>query len=263
MDETNPNALRKVALKSLVVIACLGTVISAAQAQQTTENTAKLCSQAIQAEEHRNQIPPRLLAAIASVESGRWDKVSQANVAWPWTVMAEGEGKFYPNQHTAIQAVKKLQQRGISNIDVGCMQINLGYHPEAFDSLQEAFNPGANVAYAAAFLKQLREQKRSWQRAVRFYHSSDPKRQQLYGTKIYKARIEIRAYEVKQRRLARLAAANARRDEAASRRAAKATTPGTDNASATSFKIYQPHSYREQRELENRARNWAFSARKR
>lgn len=177
--------------------------------------------------------------------------------------MAEGKGKFYPDQHTAIQAVKKLQQRGISNIDVGCMQINLGYHPDAFESLHEAFNPEANVAYAAAFLKQLRLQKRSWQRAVRFYHSSDPKRQQYYGTKVYKARVTIRAHEVKQRRLARLTAAKARRDEAVSRRAATTTAPGAEDASATSFTIYQPRSYREQRQLENRARNWAFNARKR
>lgn len=263
MDKTIPNALRGAALKLLLAVTCLATAISLAQAQQASDNTENFCRQAIQAEERRSQIPPRLLAAIASVESGRWDKVSRVNVAWPWTVMAEGKGKFYPDQHTAIQAVEKLRQRGVSNIDVGCMQINLGYHPDAFESLHEAFNPEANVAYAAAFLKQLRVQKRSWQRAVRFYHSSDPKRQQYYGTKVYKARIEIRAYEVRQRRLARLAAAKARRDEATSRRAATAATPRTEDASASSFTIYQPRSYREQRQLENRARNWAFNGGKR
>ena len=193
------------------------------------------------------------------MESGRWDKTSQANVAWPWTVTAEGKGKFHPDRGAAIQAVEKLRHRGISNIDVDCMQINLAYHPIAFKSLLEAFDPELNVAYAASFLKELHMQKRSWQRAVRFYHSSDPKRQQRYGTKVYKARVAIRAREVKQRRLARLTAAQTRRDQAASQRA----TTAADDTSATVFTIYRPRNCREQRRLENRARNWAFSIKRR
>ena len=133
------------------------------------------------------------------------------------------------------------------------------YHPNAFKSLLEAFDPELNVAYAASFLKELHMQKRSWQRAVRFYHSSDPKRQQRYGTKVYKARVAIRAREVKQRRLARLTAAQTRRDQAASQRA----TTAADDTSATVFTIYRPRNCREQRRLENRARNWAFSIKRR
>ena len=134
------------------------------------------------------QYSDRLLVAIASVESGRWNRETGVNIAWPWTVTAEGTGKFYPSRRAAIAAVETLQRRGIRNIDVGCMQINLGYHPDAFRPLNHAFYPSTNVAYAAKFLKELRIQRRSWDKAMRYYHSSDPKRQRYYGDKVYKAR---------------------------------------------------------------------------
>ncbi len=35
------------------------------------------------------------------------------------------------------------------------MQVNLGYHPEAFASLEAAFDPRRNVAYATRFLLEL------------------------------------------------------------------------------------------------------------
>ena len=56
-----------------------------------------------------------------------------------------------------MRAVRKLQRRGVRNIDVGCMQVNLRYHPKAFKSLGQAFDPRANAAYAAGFLRKLRD----------------------------------------------------------------------------------------------------------
>ncbi len=242
-------------VSATAVMACLVTPV---QARQTLENTGKLCRSAIDAEERRSRIPKQLLAAIASVESGRWDKATRANIAWPWTVTSEGKGKFYPTRHAAIRAVEALRRRGVSNIDVGCMQINLAYHPDAFETLHEAFEPAANVAYAAEFLTLLRKQKRGWQHAVRFYHSSDPKRQRYYSNKVYKARHEIRAHEVRQRRQQQLATAQQRRD-----RAAPSSKTANSGNSTKPFTIWRPRSYREQRRLENRARNWALSIKRR
>ena len=156
------------------------------------------------------QYSDRLLVAIASVESGRWNRETGVNIAWPWTVTAEGAGKFHPSRRAAIAAVSTLQRRGIRNIDVGYMQINLGYHPEAFRSLNHAFDPSTNAAYAAKFLKELRIQRRSWDKAMRYYHSSDPKRQRYYGDKVYKARHAIRLRDANERRNTRVALAKTR-----------------------------------------------------
>ena len=64
-----------------------------------------------------------------------------------------------------------LQARGVRSIDVGCMQINLMYHPAAFSSLEQAFDPFSNARYAATFLRRLFEQSASWQAAAAAYHS--------------------------------------------------------------------------------------------
>ena len=57
-----------------------------------------LCDAATRNQERVSKIPSRLLYAIASVESGRWDAETKANIAWPWTVTSLGEGKFYPTR---------------------------------------------------------------------------------------------------------------------------------------------------------------------
>ena len=74
---------------------------------------------------------------------------------WPWTVNAEGQGAFYDTKAEAVAAVRAMQARGVRSIDVGCGQINLMHHPDAFASLEQAFDPQANAAYAARFLKEL------------------------------------------------------------------------------------------------------------
>ncbi|MDD9905997.1 MAG: transglycosylase SLT domain-containing protein [Rhodospirillaceae bacterium] len=231
---------------------------SSAVASQSIEKTGQLCTQAIRTQEKRSGIPNRLLEAIASVESGRWNRETGVNIAWPWTVTAEGAGKFYPSRRAAIAAVEALQRRGIRNIDVGCMQINLGYHPDAFRSLNHAFDPSTNVAYAAKFLKELRIQRRSWDKAMRYYHSSDPKRQRYYGDKVYKARHAIRLRDAKERRNTRVALAKTRQANQPSVRNPKVN----EVVRGVPLSSWPPRSYRAQRQLENRARNWAFNKRR-
>ena len=234
----------------------LATVLFAAYPAASSANEA-LCDAATRHEEQQSRIPSRLLYAIASVESGRWDAETQANFAWPWTVTARGEGKFYPTRTDAIRAVRALISNGVTNIDVGCMQINLGYHPDAFQTLPEAFEPEKNVAYAATFLNDLRKSKRSWSRAVRFYHSSDSARQTHYGRKVYGAGQEIR---IRDRRIqvAKL------RERAEARQKQRAADAANSTETATEIRkvagsAWPPHDYRRQRQLEMNARARTFS----
>jgi hypothetical protein len=133
-----------------------------------------LCRSAVAAAERGSGIPAHLLAAISRVESGRRDPVTGAVHPWPWTVNAEGEGHFYDTKAEAIAAVRAMQARGIKSIDVGCGQINLMHHPDAFPNLELAFDPQANAAYAARFLKELFAQTGDWNRATAMYHSATP-----------------------------------------------------------------------------------------
>lgn len=137
-------------------------------------DASSVCHVAAQAAEQQAGIPSRLLDAISRVESGRRDPNGSATVAWPWTVNAAGKGYFYESKDEAIAAVRDFQARGIVSIDVGCMQINLHHHPDAFFSLDDAFDPFSNTRYGARFLSGLHSQLQGWPAATAAYHSLTP-----------------------------------------------------------------------------------------
>jgi hypothetical protein len=133
-----------------------------------------MCDSAIASAEYAGRLPPHLLGAIARVESGRPDPRTGRLDPWPWTINAQGTGAFFPTKEDAIAAVQRLQARGVRSIDVGCLQINLMFHPNAFASLDEAFEPTANARYAARFLDELRTSTKDWMQAIGDYHSQTP-----------------------------------------------------------------------------------------
>lgn len=133
----------------------------------------EVCARAGKVAEERYDIPDGLLVAIGHIESGRDGPVGAA--AWPWALNATGATSYLKNRREAISAVTELQAGGTSSIDVGCYQINLFFHPKAFSSLEQAFDPYANAFYAAEFLASLRARTGSWEGAVAAYHSAELK----------------------------------------------------------------------------------------
>jgi hypothetical protein len=141
---------------------------------RTAAPPGQLCRGAMAAAERANGIPDHLLAAISRVETGRQDPSTGVLDPWPWTVNAEGQGYFFDTKVQAVAAVRDMQAHGVQSIDVGCGQVNLMHHPNAFPSLEAAFDPQANATYAGAFLKELFEQTGDWAKAVAMYHSATP-----------------------------------------------------------------------------------------
>lgn len=244
-------------------------------ALQKTLPLKELCAAAVSRAEAAHNIPERLLTAISMVESGRWSPQRQRNVAWPWTVMAEGKGQYYPSKRAAIAAIRKLQARGVSNIDVGCMQVNLHYHPDAFPSLSAALDPVRNATYAAHFLASLKRDHGSWRKAVQHYHSATPKRRIPYQRKVYAVwkdspkRVTTRNDRIARNRLHRLsrkvdrahrAKLAAYKAKVASRKAAAAPAR-TGPKPAHFLTQWPPRSVKAQRRAQNLARSWAFGAR--
>jgi hypothetical protein len=132
------------------------------------------CEAAIAVAEQAEALPPGLLDAIGRVESGRFDPTRFATRPWPWTINADGIGRMFATKDAAINAVRGLQAQGVRSIDVGCLQVNLMQHPKAFATLDEAFDPAANVAYAARFLRELFAESLDWTQAAAAYHSRTP-----------------------------------------------------------------------------------------
>ncbi len=160
------------------LFACLGVFCSHAAFGQSPAvlrpGALASCAPAISAAERQDRLPARLLDAIALVESGRPDPATGRTAPWPWTINAKGVDHFYGTKADAVAAVAELQGLGVRSIDVGCMQINLMHHPNAFASIDEAFDPIANATYGARFLGALYRQTGSWPRATAAYHSQTP-----------------------------------------------------------------------------------------
>jgi Transglycosylase SLT domain len=155
-----------------------------------SDNPWTLCARTAAAIEIREDLPPHLLAAISKVESGRWLASERAVRAWPWTVTAGGKGQFFATMEEAIEAVRALQAKGRRNIDVGCMQVNLHHHPDAFEDVPAAFDPAQNIAYAAGLLQRLRSEARSWPKAVAYYHSRTASLNGPYRRKVFRVWLE-------------------------------------------------------------------------
>ncbi|AQS85287.1 MAG: transglycosylase SLT domain-containing protein [Acetobacter aceti] len=143
---------------------------------------ARLCTSAILMAERSTRIPDQFLVAMGRVESGR--HVNGELVPWPWTVNAQGKGYVYDNKREAMEAVRAFQAQGIRSIDVGCMQVNLQQHADAFPSLEAAFDPSTNAMFAARFLTELFGRTGSWPRAAAAYHSFTPNIGSAYQWKV-------------------------------------------------------------------------------
>ncbi len=133
-----------------------------------------MCARAAGQAERDWHLPQGLLAAIGLVESGRRAPAGTFPIIWPWTINAEGQGYYQPSKAAAVGMVRALQRRGAHVIDVGCFQVDLFYHPYAFASLEEAFDPEANARAAARILSMGRLGSTGWDGAVAAYHSAIP-----------------------------------------------------------------------------------------
>ena len=153
-------------------------------------DVSELCSLSAAHMEEKYNIKDNLLQTISSVETGNWSYEEGRFVSWPWTINVNGKGYRFKTKDEAIAKVKQLQAEGIESIDVGCMQINLKYHGEAFSSVEEAIDPLKNVKYSAKFLRSLYSRHgQNWKKAAKRYHSGDPEKGEAY-TKRLESRFE-------------------------------------------------------------------------
>jgi hypothetical protein len=184
-----PRFARKLALHGVALLGlALWPLTAAAQLMPARGfSEGHLCRAAIAEAERGANLPRGLLQAIGRVESGRRDPETGQFAPWPWTTNAEGEGKYFPTREAAIAHVRQLQARGVRIIDVGCMQVNLHHHPNAFASLEQAFDPLTNARYAARFLTELNGGRADWRQAAGHYHSQTPERAGPYREKVLAA----------------------------------------------------------------------------
>jgi hypothetical protein len=136
-------------------------VATSARAWAQVDDTVA-CDRAARDAEGEFGLPAGILAAIGSVESGRW----------PWTANIDGVAETYRSKTEAIAALTRVRAPRPADVDVGCFQISLRYHPNAFATMADALDPAGNARYAARFLRDLRDKYGDWNQAVGAYHSA-------------------------------------------------------------------------------------------
>jgi soluble lytic murein transglycosylase-like protein len=157
---------------SFAAIACVVLAPATARADDPPPETA--CGLAGAAAEQAATLPANMLVSIGMIESGRADPLTGKIAPWPWTVNADGVGHYFDSKADAIAFTRLAESSGAQDVDVGCFQISLQNHPDAFATLEDAFDPAANASYAAGFLTRLKAQTGSWESAIADYHSADP-----------------------------------------------------------------------------------------
>lgn len=146
------------------------------------QDPAFLCDQAAEQAAATSSVPLQVLLAITRVETGRHS--DGALRPWPWSINLAGEGYWFTDATEAMAFANDQLATGRENFDVGCFQINLHWHGAQFASLEEAFDPDANAAYAATFLTELYESEGGWPEAVAAYHSRTPEKAADYLQKV-------------------------------------------------------------------------------
>ena len=161
-------------VRALLLLAALLAPLHA-KAQSWAELQSAECTAAIAAAQAASATPPGLLLAIARAESGRPVPPLRGLQPWPWAVNADGAALYFDSKPAAVAWVQNALARGVRQIDVGCLQVNLQAHPKAFRGVEDAFDPVSNAAYAGRFLRQLQtDAGGNWYTAVGYYHSRTP-----------------------------------------------------------------------------------------
>ena len=164
------------------IIFTISFLILAKEAFADNIDKLKLCENTIESVELQTDIPKGLLLGIGKAEAIR--KINNKYIIWPWTINHAGKSLFFDNKEQMKNYVFKNLKRKDFNIDVGCMQINIKWHKNNFKKISDMFEVNPNISYAASFLQQLKNKYGSWDKAIKHYHSSDPKKNKPYLIKV-------------------------------------------------------------------------------
>lgn len=155
----------------ILLFLCLQHSVSNAAFDQEIAESLR-CSRLFTYFEKKHRIPLDALHSISLRESSKKHSKHNIRIVWPWAVNVEGQSHYFDNKIQAVAFVKYQLLAGKTNIDVGCMQINLRAHPNAFKTIEHAFDPIKNVAYGAEFLRSKYDQLGNWVHAIAHYHSA-------------------------------------------------------------------------------------------
>jgi hypothetical protein len=141
---------------------------------QARNDPSSLCLAAAVDAAQTTGVPYEVLLAVAVVETGRDAR------PWPWTVNVAGDGQWFDTKDAAEAHAQQVLNQGLTNLDVGCFQLNIRWHSKGFGSLSDMLDPNLNAGYAAEFLAGHYAETGGWAAAAAAYHSATPEHAERY-----------------------------------------------------------------------------------
>jgi len=172
-------------LRVVMIVAIVPFMIaSPATAQAAGERSRHLLCMIVRSAQ-KAHVDPHILAAIAWKESRR-DVRGGLGVPWPYTVNMPGASYYLTSRRETDEVIMSALMKGVRphRIDVGPMQVNLGYGRRYVNHLLELTDPATNIEVAARMLADaMRSAPASVPLAVRVgrYHSRRTKLANRYG----------------------------------------------------------------------------------
>ena len=152
----------------------LGFLMLSMMVMDASQGSSKVSHPLIERIAREERIPVKLLKSVTYVESG----------FHPWTLNVEGTPHFFSTRKAAEHHLEKVVKKGVTNVDIGCAQINWGWHGKKFRSPKDLLSPEISLRYAARLLRQNSLATRSWMKAALLYHSGDKIRQSIYRKRL-------------------------------------------------------------------------------
>lgn len=155
-----------------------------------------LClGQAAQAEvpEHFRQValyagvPEKMFYALALAESGK--TVDGVYQHWDWTLNIAGKPSRYASRQEMFNALMEVLQSGITNVDIGAMQINWNWKFDLIYSPWTLTEPTYNTKLAAEILRGHYEKTGDWWLAIGKYHRESEEPEHLQAASAYRERV--------------------------------------------------------------------------
>jgi hypothetical protein len=119
---------------------------------------------------HEYEVPSVILYAVACAESAK-PSSTEAAEPWPWTLTIAGQRRHYPTRDAAQSALDSALEHGISNIEIGLMQINWRRYHDILGDRSRALDPEHNLRVGASILRAEWYREGDLWRAIGHYHS--------------------------------------------------------------------------------------------
>jgi hypothetical protein len=166
---------------SLLALACAGHCPGGAAGSPGPAPPA-LCVAAAEAAARETGVPLGVLLAITLTETGR--RTPDGSFApWAWALNQGGDSHFFTSQDEALDHLFTVLDQGVTNVDIGCFQLNWRWHGQAFASPEAMIDPATNALYAATLLARLYRASGDWSVAAGAYHSATPEYAQRYSAR--------------------------------------------------------------------------------